>query len=63
MQLYLCLPLFVVLGPFWAVFNFAHLELGYEYQPHKNEIPPDLKYHYEVIPGKKVIGKDLSYDS
>lgn len=26
MQLCLCLPLFVVLGPFWAVFNFAHLE-------------------------------------
>lgn len=27
MQLCLCLPLFVVLGPFGAVFNFAHLEL------------------------------------
>lgn len=27
MHLCLCLPLFVVLGPFWAVFNFAHLEI------------------------------------
>ena len=27
MQLCLCLPLFVVLGPFGAVFNFAHLEI------------------------------------
>ena len=27
MHLCLCLPLFVVLGPFCAVFNFAHLEL------------------------------------
>ena len=26
MHLCLCLPLFVVLGPFCAVFNFAHLE-------------------------------------
>ena len=27
MHLCLCLPLFVVLGPFCAVFNFAHLEI------------------------------------
>ena len=41
----------------------GNYKLGYEYQPHKNEIPPDLKYRYEVILGKKVIGKDLSYAS
>ena len=41
----------------------GNYKLGYEYQPLKNEIPPDLKYRYEVILGKKVIGKDLSYAS
>ena len=34
MQLCLCLPLFVVLGPFWAVFNFAHLEIDKTTTPH-----------------------------
>jgi len=36
--------------------------IGYEYQSYKGEIPPDLKYRYEVTPGGKTIGKDLSYN-
>ena len=43
MHLCLCLPLFVVLGPFCAVFNFAHLEL--EYYSHRWTIEVLFRAH------------------
>lgn len=51
MHLCLCLPLFVVLGPFCAVFNFAHLELDIWTDESFNDISTDERdlYMYDNI--------------
>ena len=57
MHLCLCLPLFVALGPFCAIFNFAHLELlkklladgGYTGENFANEIKRISGAEVEVV--------------
>ena len=38
-------------------------KLGYEYEPHKGQVPPDLKSKYEITPGGRIDYKEWSYGS
>ena len=38
-------------------------KLGYEYESHKGQVPPDLKSKYEITPGGRIDYKEWSYGS